>query len=120
MAHEMFMLKRDLSLAFQVNGDPLAYGDLARRFGAGFNASLEVGWKLTNLSQIDHLKRLFKDLCAKIDHRHLGLDEPELGITTPESLLLFSLNYLKKSHAEPQLLRFKRAEDIVYEWTECV
>lgn len=110
----LFLLRAQISLAFKTPPEA-HFGDFGRPFGSGFNAELEVGWNWTeSLDQVILLQH-FSALVQSIDHRHLGLDALELGITTPESLLEYCWKYLSEKQFSPAVVRFRRGEDIVYE-----
>lgn len=107
-----FFLRSHLSLAFKVNENVADdHGDFGNRFGAGFNAELEVGWILGDGLDENDKQQSFKTLIRRLDHRHLGLDAPELEISTPETLLIFCAKELKAD-----IVRLKRGADISYEF----
>jgi hypothetical protein len=107
-----FFLRASMSVAFKVpSSNSEVYGDFSRPFGAGFNAILEVGWTWTSGLNREKCERDFKTFVSKIDHQHLGFDVPELGITTPESLLEVCAREVSAN-----IVRFQRGEDIKMEF----
>jgi len=110
-----YCLRAPLSLAFKTAlGDD--YGDFQNTYGAGFNAQLEVGWTWTESLDKAALTLEFSNFVKKIDHRHLGMDTPQLQITTPESLIQFAVSYFAKQNWAVENVRLSRGEDIVYRY----
>jgi hypothetical protein len=112
----LYCLRASVSLAFKTSlgGD---YGDFERPFGAGFNAQIEIAWNWTEGGEKDRqplIESAFSQFIKKIDHRHLGLDAPELKITTPESLLKFADEYFSEKKLPCKSIRLWRGEDIQY------
>lgn len=110
-----FFLRAELAIALKTPPGQ-DFGDFARPYGSGFNAELEAGWTSTNELALA-VESVFSDLVKKIDHRHLGMDAPELGITTPESMLQFCFHFLERTGHRPDVLRLRRGENIFYEMT---
>jgi hypothetical protein len=110
----LYLLRAQMSLALKTPPGS-EFGDFERPYGAGFNAEIEIGWNWTESLNLDRLSSTFSELVQKIDHRHLGMDAPELQITTPESLLKYCLNFLNQKQCPAKVVRFRRGEDIVYE-----
>lgn len=111
----LYLLRAQISLALKTSAGS-DFGDFGRPYGAGFNAEIEIGWDWTESLDLGRLESVFSTLLERIDHRHLGMDAPDLKITTPESLLEFCFNDLKAKGLAAKVIRFRRGEDIVYEF----
>ena len=109
----LYLLRAQISLAFKTP-QGRDFGDFERPYGAGFNAEVEVGWDWTESLKKSRAKELFDEMIRQIDHRHLGMDAPELHVTTPESLLAFCVEHFKKKSMPAKTIRFRRGEDIHY------
>lgn len=92
------------------------FGDFQNTYGAGFNANLEVGWTWTESLDKAALEVAFSNFVKKIDHQHLGMDMPQLQITTPESLVQFAVSYFAKQNCAVKTVRLSRGEDITYRY----
>ena len=108
----IFCLRAAISIALRA-GDGPEFGDFGRTWGGGFNAELEVGWPAG--ASRNKSETTFATLIRLIDHKHLGFDAPDLGITTPESLLLFCSRHLRERGLKPVFVRLRRGEEIAYE-----
>jgi hypothetical protein len=111
--NELYCLRSNLAVAFKT--PPGAdYGAFQGTYGAGFNAQLEVAWTWTAGRDVSKLDTEFRAFVKIVDHRHLGMDAPELGISTPETLLKLAADHFEKLKIPASSVRLTRGEDVEY------